>query len=146
MNTDPREIAVRARVEEWMAAVRMLDVERAMALYAPEVVAFDAVLRLQCRGEVAYQKHWHECMASCPFSAPIIAELHQLEMLIEGELAVCWFLQRCGGPTPDGGEQASWMRGTQVYRCQDGDWRIIHEHFSAPFDPVSGAPMFDVTP
>jgi len=146
MTKDPREIAVRACVEEWTAAVRTLDVERAMALYANDIVAFDAVNRLCCRGVTEYQAHWVECMASCPFPAPIIIDTQQLEVQIENDLAVCWFLQRCGGITPDGEEQSSWMRGTQIYRQQGDVWRIIHEHFSAPFDAVSGAPLFDAKP
>ena len=37
----------------------------------------------------------------------------------------------------DGKEMAGWMRMTSCFRKQRGKWRIVHEHFSAPFDPQS---------
>ncbi|NLF55654.1 MAG: nuclear transport factor 2 family protein, partial [Thauera phenolivorans] len=44
-------------------------------------------------------------------------------------------LVRCGGTDPDDKETSGWMRMTACYRRRDGRWRVIHEHFSAPFDP-----------
>jgi ketosteroid isomerase-like protein len=31
-------------------------------------------------------------------------------------------------------------------RKTNGKWKIAHEHFSAPFDPVSGKALFDLQP
>ena len=29
-------------------------------------------------------------------------------------------------------------RGTDVFRKIDGQWKIVHEHFSVPADPITG--------
>ena len=38
------------------------------------------------------------------------------------------------------------MRATVCFRKTGRAWRIVHEHFSAPFDPESGKALFDLEP
>jgi ketosteroid isomerase-like protein len=38
------------------------------------------------------------------------------------------------------------MRVTACYRRDGGQWRIVHEHWSAPFDMASGAALFNLEP
>jgi ketosteroid isomerase-like protein len=74
-------------------------------------------------------------------------EIGQLDINQDGELAVCAFLNQCGGmDEKTGEEQVGWIRGTQVYQKRNGQWLIIHEHFSLPFDMASGAALFHLTP
>ncbi len=44
-----------------------------------------------------------------------------------GDLAVAWRLDRI---TADGAESRS--RATRVFERRDGDWHMIHQHFSVP--------------
>jgi len=38
------------------------------------------------------------------------------------------------------------MRATACYRLVGGAWKIAHEHWSAPFDPMTGSTLFDAKP
>jgi hypothetical protein len=38
------------------------------------------------------------------------------------------------------------MRASAGLRRRGGKWLIVHEHFSAPFDPASGKALFDLEP
>ncbi|MGV8783671.1 YybH family protein, partial [Pseudomonas aeruginosa] len=54
-------------------------------------------------------------------------------------------LCHCGGTGPDGQPHSSWMRVSAGYRKQGDGWKVIHEHFSAPFD-MDGKALFDLQP
>ena len=65
-----------------------------------------------------------------------------LQITPDAELAFAHGLTRCGGTGPDGKEMTGWMRLTSCLRRQDGNWRVVHEHFSAPFDPQSNTALW----
>ena len=139
MNAETRHEAepaqIREKLDNWAQAVRARDVARVIAHYAPDMVAYDAIAKLQFKGVDSYRAHWETCMNMC--SGPMIFELHELQVAAGAELAFAHALNRCGGTGPDGEEMVGWMRMTACYRKQQGEWRIVHEHFSAPFDMES---------
>jgi uncharacterized protein (TIGR02246 family) len=139
MNTETTlaspEIEIRNALEDWASAVRAKDIARIFAHYAPDIVAFDAIAKLQFKGVDAYHTHWETCMTMC--DGPMIFELHEVQITAGEDLAFVHALNRCGGTGPDGKEMSGWMRMTACYRKQHGEWQIVHEHFSAPFDPES---------
>ena len=55
-------------------------------------------------------------------------------------------LTHCGGPNAEGEMQTAWMRGTRVWARRDGEWKVIHEHFSMPFDMETGQVCMSSTP
>lgn len=134
------ETEIRNTLEDWAEAVRARDVDRIFTHYAPDILAFDAIAQLQFKGGDAYRKHWETCMSMCP--GPMIFEIHDLQITADADLAFAHALNRCGGTGPDGKEMAGWMRMTSCLRKHDGRWRIVHEHFSAPFDPQSNAALW----
>jgi ketosteroid isomerase-like protein len=129
------EAAIRAELEDWASAVRAKDIGRIVAHYAPDIVAYDAIVALQFKGVDAYRKHWETCMTMC--SGPMLFELHELQIAAGEDLAFAHALNRCGGTGPDGKEMSGWMRMTACYRRRNGEWLVVHEHFSAPFDMQS---------
>lgn len=129
------ETELRSQLEDWARAVRARDVEHIFTHYAPDIVAFDAIAQLQFKGAEAYRKHWETCMAMC--SGPMIFELHELRITACDDIAFVHGLNRCGGTGPDGKEMVGWMRMTACFRKLHGQWQVVHEHFSAPFDPQS---------
>lgn len=131
---------IRNTLEDWAAAVRARDVGRIFTHYAPDIVAFDAIAQLQFKGAEAYRKHWDACMSMC--TGEMIFEIHELQITAAADLAFAHALNHCGGTDPDGKEMSGWMRMTSCLRRQDGRWRIVHEHFSAPFDPQSNAALW----
>ncbi|EMR13874.1 ketosteroid isomerase [Methylophaga lonarensis MPL] len=135
---------VQQQMQRWQQAVISQDVGQIMTFYHDNVRAFDAISQLQFSNRSQYQQHWQTCLSMCTLSK---FDIDQLDIYADGDLAVCSFLNHCGGiDEQTGQEQASWMRGTQVYRQINGQWLIVHEHFSAPFDPTTGAAMFDLIP
>jgi len=138
------EADIRALVENWRQAFLKRDLDTIMDNYTPDVVAFDAILKLQFKGVEAYREHWQACLDMCP--GDLEFEIAELGVEAGDGIAFGHYLSRCGGSNDKGEVCASWMRATIALRRVGGRWKIAHEHFSAPFDPVSNKAMFDLVP
>jgi ketosteroid isomerase-like protein len=137
------ESDVRSLINRWQKAIIAADLDRIMACYAPDILSFDVILQLQFKGADAYRKHWQACMEMC--QGDMIFEIHDLNVSVGDDVAFGHYLTRCGSVS-DGQEKVSWMRATTCCRRIDGQWKIVHEHFSVPFDPQSSKAMFDLKP
>lgn len=138
------ESAIRERIDSWIAATLAKDLDALMAHYAPDVVAFDAISALQFKGIDAYREHWAKCLEFCPGTMKFT--LHEVRIQAADDIAFSHALSHCGGTNEQGEEQACWMRGTTAYQKRGGEWLIVHEHFSAPFDMQSGKMLSDLEP
>ncbi|SDM29681.1 conserved hypothetical protein [Modicisalibacter muralis] len=138
------ETEIRQLIDNWTQAFLAKDLDGIMAHYAPDVVAFDAIIALQFKGIEAYREHWAQCLTFCQGAMKF--ELHELDITAGEDVAFSHSLSHCGGTNEEGEEQACWMRGTVCYRKLDGQWLVTHEHFSAPFDMESGKALFDLAP
>ncbi|MGU9819966.1 YybH family protein [Pseudomonas sp. LF090] len=136
--------AITRLIDEWQQAVLARDIDKIFSFYADDIVAFDAVTALQFKGRAAYRTHWEDCMKHCP--GPGIFEFHELHIVEAPESAFAHWLAHCGGAGPDGVVKACWMRVTAGYQRIEGQWRVVHEHWSAPFDMGSGSALFDLKP
>jgi uncharacterized protein len=139
---DP-ESEVHTLLDSYFDAVRASDLERIAAHYAPDVVAYDAIAKLEFRGVDAYRSHWKACLAMCQ---NMVFEPHQPVIAAAGDVAFAHCLMRCGGTDADGNEQTGWMRASFALRSRGGLWLIVHEHYSAPFDPESWKALLDLKP
>lgn len=138
------DTAVLDCLERWAAAVRAKDLEGITALYTPEIVAFDAIAQLRFQGLEAYRRHWETCLGFC--QGPMDFQLHEIAIHAEGHVAFCHALIECGGPNEQGEMESGWMRMTAGLRRIEGEWYIVHEHHSAPFDMESGKALLDLAP
>ncbi|MRJ22233.1 DUF4440 domain-containing protein [Pseudomonas haemolytica] len=136
--------AINTLIEQWKQAVVSQDIDKIVSFYAEDIVAFDAVGALQFKGRTAYRAHWEECMKHCP--GPGIFEFHQLHIVEAADRAFAHWLAHCGGTGPDGEVKACWMRVTAGYQRINGQWKVVHEHWSAPCDMESGTTLFDLKP
>lgn len=141
MNT-AAETEIRQLIEHWIQAVRDRDVERIVAPYADDIVAFDAIKTLQFKGKAVYRDHWEICMGFC--TGPMVFEVAELTVQATDELALAHWLNRCG--PADDESQCGFMRVSVGYRRMGGQWKVIHEHWSAPFDMESGTALFNLKP
>ena len=141
--TTSSESLLRQQIDSWMQAVRERDIDAIVAPYAEDVVAFDAIQALHFKGKAAYRAHWEACMAFCPDGA--IFDMEQLQVHASPELAIAHWLNRCGS-AEEGAEGGCYMRVTAGYQRIDGEWKVIHEHWSAPFDMETGAALFTLKP
>lgn len=126
------ETTIKTLSLRWLEAAANNDVDAVMALYHPNIRSFDAILALQVEGTAAYREHWKTCMECCP-GDPFF-EMYDLKVQASDSLAVAHSLTHCGAMV-DGEKQGGWMRGTQVWQRDGEQWRIVHEHFSCPFNP-----------
>ncbi|WP_112196556.1 nuclear transport factor 2 family protein [Pseudomonas sp. LG1E9] len=131
--------AINTLIEQWKQAVIGGDIDKIVSFYADDIVSFDAVTALQFKGKAAYRAHWEECMKHCP--GPGIFEFHELRIVEAQDSAFAHWLAHCGGA-----DKACWMRVTAGYQRFSGEWKVVHEHWSAPFDMQSGAALFDLKP
>ncbi len=138
------EAQIRGLLDDWAEAARSGDIDAIMAVYAPDIVAFDAIGKLQFKGADAYRKHWQACLEMC--SGPMIFEMLDLSITAGAGIAFAHYLLRCGRIGDDGEEQAGWMRVTVCWQKRSGRWKVAHEHFSAPFDPASGKALLGPQP
>jgi ketosteroid isomerase-like protein len=146
MNTEPRqdETTIRLLHDAFEQAIKVKDLDRIMEQYATDVVAFDAVGALQFKGVEEYRAHWQRCFEFCQGEG--FFESHELHVDIGGELACSRMLTHCGGSSAEGEMQSAWMRGTRVWSRRNGEWKVIHEHFSMPFDMQTGQVCMDQAP
>ncbi len=131
------------QIDQWLQAVKGSDLAGIRQCYADDIRAFDAVQQLQfCQAD--YFTHWKECLDFC--QSHVAFELRDIQIRHAGDLALLSALLYCAGINDKGEVQGSWMRLTQGWQLQQGQWRIFHDHFSVPFDMVSGAALFHLTP
>ncbi|HVY54281.1 MAG TPA: nuclear transport factor 2 family protein [Thermodesulfobacteriota bacterium] len=135
---------IREMLEDWAKKFRSKDLDGIMSIYAPDIVSYDAIAELQFKGFDAYRKHWEMCLSLC--QGPITFEMRDLNITAGDGVAFAHSLNRCGGTDENGEEKASWMRGTICLKKIDGKWKVVHEHYSAPFDVESGKALFDLVP
>lgn len=143
-NDDQPKAAVRAVLDSWKTAVLAADLPRILSHYSADVVSFDAIKALQFIGRDAYAEHWQYCMGLS--QGGMIFEMHEVDITASSDIAFCRYLCLCGCVQEDGEKQMGWMRATVCLRKLGQEWKIVHEHFSMPFDPETGAVLFDAAP
>lgn len=146
MNTEINEDqqAIQTLIAQWAKAVSAADLDAILACYAEDVEAYDAIGKLRFQGLEAYGAHWRECMSYC--EKGMVFEVQEPRVRVDGDLAVSYFPVRCGGENEKGEEQVGWMRMSSAYQRINGQWKIVHEHSSVPFDPMSMKIVEDAAP
>jgi uncharacterized protein (TIGR02246 family) len=127
---------IRRLIDEQVKAIVAKDVERIMKNYAPDVIAFDVKPPMQTKGTQAWRQTWADCLPYFPKTFDI--EIRDMKIDASGDLAYAHWIQRFTGPEKDHPAQQQWLRITGCYRRTAGEWRIVHEHVSVPFDPMTG--------
>lgn len=138
------ESEVRALLDSRSEAMRTKDIDRLMALFAPEIVYFDLVPPLQYVGSAALRdrfSHWFE-----GWEGPIGMELHDVKIVASGDVAGASMLIRASGTRKGGREVGYWVRTSNSCRRSSDRWLITHEHVSLPVDIASGTAVMDLVP
>jgi ketosteroid isomerase-like protein len=135
---------VTALFDRRSAAIRTKDIERLMALYAPDIVYFDLVPGLQYTGSAALQGRFLDMFAR--FDGAIGQELRDVHIVASGDLAAAHMLIRASGTLQNGHAVGYWVRATDCFQRADHGWVITHEHVSLPVDVASGRAAMDLVP
>lgn len=123
------EVEVRRLIEAWAEAVRHHDLAGVLARHAPELVYFDVPAPTQIRGIDAYGDSWP------PFFGYIGRrgqfELSELTVSAGADVAFAHAILLVRGETE---MTAALVRLTIGLRKREGQWWVVHEHHSAPYE------------
>ncbi|HMJ71093.1 MAG TPA: nuclear transport factor 2 family protein [Cyclobacteriaceae bacterium] len=138
------EKAIRERVEEYAAAIRGKDLEKVMAIFAPDHISFDLEAPLQHMGAEAKRKNWTNVFAA--YQYPLGYEIRDLTLVIENTLAVGRSLNRISGLLSNGRKTGYWVRWTTCFQKKGDTWFLIHDHVSVPLDVATGKGVLNIEP
>ena len=131
-------------LDDLTRAVRDRDVERSLASYGADVLAFDLVEPLQYEGSDAVRRRLADWFSS--FDGPIGYELSDVDVVAGEDVAYVHSLNHVQGTTTGGDEVDMWWRSTLGLRKRDGEWRVTHSHTSVPFDMETSKASLDLVP
>jgi uncharacterized protein (TIGR02246 family) len=138
------EQELRDLIDERVRAVRERDSATLAARPADDVITFDVLPPLNSRGSQATVGHLQAWFDG--YDGPIDYSAHDVQVSAQGDLGFCSFLYHVGGTLKTGDQVNMWVRATLCCRRIDGRWRIMHDHESVPFDPVTGQALISLEP
>jgi len=138
------EADIRQRIDKLAEAIRAMDLEGAMSIYAPDIVSFDIVPPLQHVGAEAKRKNWVDAFAI--YQRPLGYEIHDLTITLGDDVAFTHSLNRISGTLKNGNKADFWLRSTACFRKIDGNWLIVHDQVSVPLDLESGRALLNLEP
>lgn len=138
------ESQVREVHQNWFDGTARKDLDELMSHIAADVVSYEHEAPLQHNGVDQVRE---VCKRGLDQSAGAVEwNVPDLKVLVRDDIAVAWGLNQIHAELPDGEVVESWSRGTRVFQRRDGDWMMIHQHVSFPFDPDTGEATTDLRP
>jgi ketosteroid isomerase-like protein len=128
-DVSPDVDAIREIIATIEAAYHAKDVGAIARHYAPDAVIADLAPPLRRRGfDVSATEAWLD-----GWDGPVELITHDLEIRVDGNLALCHGLLHTRVRTRSGEQEAWWSRLTIALARAPAGWQIIHEHSSVPF-------------
>ena len=134
MNLD--EQPIRELIANQHRAICRKDIGGILSCYAAGAIIFNVKPPSQMANGDGWRAVWETSLSHFP--ASFGTETRDMAIAVDGSLAVAHYLLRFTGL----GNQA-WLRQTVAFRKEQGAWKIIHEHVSAPFDPETSKVVFE---
>jgi uncharacterized protein (TIGR02246 family) len=135
---------VRAIHQDWFVGTSAKDLDALMSHIAEDVVSYEHDEPLQYVGRSAVRE---VCKRGLEASSGAVGfDVPELKVLVRGDIAVVWGLNRMTAEDPAGRIVESWSRGTRVFQNRDGEWAMIHQHVSYPYDPETVQAKTDLRP
>lgn len=137
------EAEIHQLITDQQRAICNKDINHIMSHYATEIVIFDVKPPFQTKGEAAVRQLWEEALPCFPD----VFEMETRDLIIAANdsLATAHWLFRFKSE-PEHPEMQMWMRATAVCQKKEGNWQILHEHISVPFDPSNAQAVFTLNP
>lgn len=143
-NTASSENEIHQWMDNFKRAFDARDTKAVMALYTPDVTAYDIVPPLQYKGIDAYTKDFATFFSM--FQGPMTIDFQDCNISTSGDLAIVSCLQHLTGTMTNGQSSSMWVRGTSGLRRVNGQWLDFHDHISVPTDFNTGKSRLDLTP
>jgi len=136
--------AIRQQIGKIVEGIRAKDLDTLRRVYAADVVSFDVEPPLQHVGIDAKLKNWANAFT---FFREVDYEVRDLTLTVGDDVAFGHCFGRLSGTLGDGtATSGMWVRATFCFRKIDGDWLIVHDQASVPFDIRSGRGVVDLEP
>ncbi|WP_224247294.1 nuclear transport factor 2 family protein [Hyalangium gracile] len=123
------EAKVRERIEAWAHAVRSHDLEGVVAHHAKDFVYFDVPPPTQVLGIRGYEGSWPPFFEYIGETGQF--DLTELHITAGADVAFAHAILLVRGATE---ASPGRVRLTVGLRKVDGEWTIVHEHHSAPYE------------
>ncbi len=136
-NIGSNDQQIRDLIAEQHRAICRKDVSAIVSHYSEDAVVFNVKPPYQIRGRRDWRRVWETSLSHFP--ASFGAETRDVTIVAAGDLATVHFFFRFTGLP---GSQP-WIRNTVAYQKQRGEWKIVHEHSSVPFDPETSKAVFE---
>lgn len=130
------EAQLRKLIADWSRALERKDVEALVAPVADDAVLFDVKPPYRVDGKEGYRQLWSACLPCFPDG--FRSEHRDVKLVVDGDLAFMHGLHHMTPKEPDHPIGRTWIRVTACYRKTGGQWQVVHEHVSIPFNPMNG--------
>ncbi|MFC7570216.1 YybH family protein [Actinomadura namibiensis] len=138
------EARIRRHIDEIVEGIKAKDLEALKRLYAADVVSFDVEPPLRHVGVEAKAKNWANVFLLFEEASYEVADL---TFAVGDDVAFGHGFGRLSGTLKDGTvTKGMWVRATFGFRKIDGEWLIVHDQVSVPFDMRSGRGVTDLEP
>jgi ketosteroid isomerase-like protein len=125
------ERLIREVIEARVRAMEGHDGRGAVAVLAPDLVAFELMGPLQAHAAPAVDASAMQAWLD-NWDGPVETELRDLTIHVAGDVAFCHSLNRLRASRSGGPRVDFWMRSTLGLLKRDGNWQIVHGHTSVP--------------
>lgn len=126
------QAAIRTLIHDRTTAMCTGDAETICSTYATDAVVFSLapplVQPVDGTRDIGKLQAWIAEKGGSAWS-----EVHDLQVTVDGDLALCTSLNSMGAPPDSPQPFTLWYRSTLGLRRTDHQWRIVHEHTSTPF-------------
>lgn len=140
----PIQVEVREALAARDRAIGLKNVEAIMECYVDDLVYYDAIPPFQSKGSGGLREGWESCLPYFPERFGIVSE--QLSIHGDGDTAAAHWIWRFTDLPADHGAMQTCLRATAILERREGQWKIVHEHCSVPFDPHTSQAVFSLVP
>jgi ketosteroid isomerase-like protein len=129
------EATLRKMMHDWSMALEAKDPDGLVAAYLPETVLYDAIPPYKTVGKDAIKTVWSHCLPYFP--ASFKSEHRDVVFHVSGDVAFAHGVHHFVTVPADDPCGKSWMRVSVGYKRIHGEWKVLHEHVSLPFNPMN---------
>lgn len=124
------EESVRDIHEGWFADTEAKNLDGIISHIAADVVSYEHEAPLEYIGVDKVREMCRSGLEQT--TGQVTWTVPELSVVARDDLAVAWGLNRMTAQMPDGTLAEEWSRGTRVFRRENGEWTMVHQHVSYP--------------
>lgn len=136
------EAQIREFINSRVSAIRNKNINAVVSEYSPDVIVFSLAPPLQTEGVNRNAlEQWFS-----GYQGAIECEIRDLAIFASDDMAFCHCMYRITGTMMTGQQEDMWVRSTLGFQKKDGEWLIVHQHDSEPFDMQTFQALLDLKP